>query len=108
MTPENKSYDATAKAFFVVMVFLFILLQVAFHPTYIQYFPQFKAFSWIHHIHGALMVSWVMMLVIQPYLIYKRKYKTHRLIGKISYLTVPLMLISMYLATRLNYLNSVG
>ena len=108
MQPENKSYDATAKAFFIAMVLLFILLQVAFHPTYLQYFPQFKGFSWIHHIHGSLMVSWVMMLVIQPYLIYKGKYKIHRLIGKISYFIAPLMLISMYLATRLNYLNSVG
>jgi hypothetical protein len=108
MKQENKSYDVTAKAFFIAMVFLFILLQVAFHPTYLQYFPQFKGFNWTHHIHGALMVSWVMMLVIQPYLIYKGKYKTHRLIGKISYFIAPLMLISMFLATRLNYLNSVG
>lgn len=108
MKQENKSYDVTAKTFFIAMIFLFILLQVAFHPTYLQYFPQFKGFTWTHHIHGALMVSWVMMLVIQPYLIYKGKFKTHRLIGKISYFTAPLMVISMFLVTRLNYLNSVG
>ena len=108
MKLETRSYDVTAKAFFIAMVFLFILLQVAFHPTYLQYFPKFKGFSWVHHTHGALMVSWVIMLVIQPYLIYKGKYKTHRLIGRISYFIAPLMLISMYLATRLNYLNSVG
>ena len=108
MKQENKSYDVTAKVFFIAMVFLFVLLQVAFHPTYLQYFPQFKGFTWTHHIHGALMVSWVMMLVIQPYLIYKGKYKTHRIIGKISYFIAPLMVISMFLVTRLNYLNSVG
>jgi hypothetical protein len=108
MKQENKSYDVTAKAFFIAMVFLFILLQVAFHPTYLQYFPEFTGFKVTHHIHGALMVSWVMMLVIQPYLIYKGKYKTHRLIGKISYFIAPLMVISMFLVTRLNYLNSVG
>lgn len=108
MKQENKTYDVTAKAFFIAMVCLFILLQVAFHPTYLQYFPQFNGFTWTHHIHGALMVSWVMMLVIQPYLIYKGKYKTHRIIGKISYFTAPLMLFSMFLVTKLNYLNSVG
>ena len=108
MRQEIKPYDVTARAFFMAMVFVFILLQVAFHPTYLQYFPRFKAFTWTHHIHGALMVSWVMLLVIQPYLIYKGKYKTHRLVGKISYLTAPLMLISMFLVTKLNYLNSVG
>ena len=89
------------------MGFLFVLLQIAFHPTYLQYFPQFQGFTWIHHIHGALMVSWMIMLVIQPYLIHKGKYKTHRLVGKISYLTAPLILISMFLATRLNYLTTV-
>lgn len=108
MKQEIKSYDVTAKAFFIAMIFLFILLQVAFHPTYLQYFPLFKGFTWLHHIHGALMVSWVMMLVIQPCLIYKGKYKAHRVIGKVSYFIAPLMLISMFLVTRLNYLNSVG
>lgn len=108
MKQENSSYDVTAKAFFIAMAFLFILLQVAFHSTYLQYFPQFKNFSWIHHTHGALMVFWVIMLVIQPYLIYKGKYRIHRLIGKVSYVIAPLMLISMFLATKLNYLNSVG
>ncbi|MBC2838444.1 hypothetical protein [Robiginitalea sp. SC105] len=103
-----KPYDFTTKAFFIAMVILFLLLQVAFHPTYLQYFPQFQGFSWMHHVHGALMVSWVMMLILQPYLIIKNKYKTHRLIGKISYITAPLVFISMILITRLSYLKMVG
>jgi hypothetical protein len=108
MKQENKTPDSTTKAFFIAMVILFILMQVAFHPSYLQYFPQFHEFSWIHHIHGALMVSWVVMLIIQPYLILKKKYKTHRLIGKISYFTAPLVIISMILITKLNYLKMVG
>ncbi len=85
------------------MVILFILMQVAFHPSYLQYLPQFDGFSWIHHVHGSLMVSWIVMLIIQPYLIIKNKYKTHRLVGKISYFTAPLVIISMFFITRLNY-----
>ncbi|CAN5601081.1 hypothetical protein BH10BAC3_BH10BAC3_28650 [soil metagenome] len=104
--PEAK--DITPKVFFTAMAFLFILLQVAFHSEYIKYFPRFDGFNWIHHTHGAIMVSWVMMLFIQPYLIYKGKYKAHRFIGKISYVTAPLILISMFLVTRLNYLTTVG
>ena len=107
MIQENKTKDITPKAFFIAMAFLFILLQIAFHPEYIKYFPRFEGFSWIHHTHGAIMVSWVVMLFIQPYLISKGKYKTHRLIGKISYFTAPLMLISMFLVTRLNYLTTI-
>ena len=104
----NKTLDSTAKAFLIAMVVLFILMQVAFHPSYLQYFPKFHEFSWIHHVHGALMVSWMAMLIIQPYLIIKNNYRTHRLIGKISYITAPLVIISMFLITKLNYLKMVG
>ena len=38
MKQANKSHDATAKGFFIVMEFLFILLQVVFHPTYLAIF----------------------------------------------------------------------
>jgi hypothetical protein len=107
MKQENKTLDSTTKAFFIAMVILFILMQVAFHPSYLQYFPQFHEFSWTHHIHGALMVSWVLMLIIQPFLILKNNYKAHRLIGKISYFTAPLVIISMFLITKLNYLKMV-
>lgn len=107
MKQENIIQDSMTKALFIVMVILFILMQVAFHPYYLQYFPEFHEFSWIHHIHGALMVSWVLMLIIQPFLILKNNYKTHRLIGKISYFTAPLVFISMVLITKLNYLKMI-
>lgn len=107
MKQRVKTLDFTTQAFFIAMVILFILMQVAFHPSYLQFFPHFYEFSWTHHIHGALMVSWMAMLIIQPYLIIKKKYKTHRLIGKISYFTAPLVFISMILITRLNYLKMI-
>ena len=108
MNQETKTADLTPKVFFIAMGVLFILLQVAFHPEYIKYFPQFEGFNWVHHTHGALMVSWVIMLIVQPYLIYKGRYKAHKFAGKISYFTAPLVIISMFLATRQNYLTTVG
>lgn len=108
MIQGNKTLDFTSKAFFIAMVILFILMQIAFHPSYLQYFPQFDGFSWIHHIHGALMVSWIVMLIIQPFLILKNKYKTHRLVGSISYFTAPLVIVSMFFITKLNYLKLSG
>jgi hypothetical protein len=107
MQQLKKTDDITTKAFFIAMVILFILMQIAFHPSYLHYFPQFKGFSWVHHVHGALMVSWMAMLIIQPFLIFKNKYKAHRLIGKISYFTAPFVFISMLLITKLNYLKMV-
>jgi hypothetical protein len=107
MSMVDKSKETTPRVFFIAMGVLFILLQIAFHPSYLQYFPGFEKFNWVHHAHGAIMVSWMMMLVVQPYLVHTGRYKTHRLVGRISYVTAPLMIISMYLATRQNYLTTV-
>jgi hypothetical protein len=108
MIQGNKTLGSPIKAFFIAMIILFTLMQVAFHPSYLQYFPEFHEFSWVHHVHGALMVSWMLMLIIQPYLILKKNYKVHGLIGKVSYVTAPLVIISMILITKLNYLKLVG
>ena len=91
------------KPVILLMILLFITLQIGFHLTYIKYFPEFKNFTWLHHIHGALMASWVMLLVIQPVLIYKGKYKAHLFFGKLSYVIAPLMIISMCLILRFSY-----
>ncbi len=85
------------------MVLLFITLQIGFHPTYFMYFPDFKKFTWLHHIHGALMASWIILLVVQPILIHKKHYATHRFLGKLSYFTAPMMIVSMFLILRFTY-----
>ncbi|MBK8428383.1 MAG: hypothetical protein IPL27_21565 [Lewinellaceae bacterium] len=108
MNQDKTIQFVNTKAIIIGMALLFIALQIGFHPTYLQHFPGFEKFNWLHHTHGAIMVSWMFILVIQPYLIHKRKYAVHRLIGKISYVIAPLMLISMFLVTRLNYLTTVG
>jgi hypothetical protein len=99
----NQPATINTKAIICGMVLLFIALQVGFHPTYIQYFPTFKKFTWLHHIHGALMASWVILLVVQPMLIHKGKFAAHRFIGKISYVIGPLMIVSMFLVLRFTY-----
>ena len=46
------------------------------------------------HLHGAALILWCLMLIVQPYLIQTKKVKTHKKIGKLSYLLVPLLLFS--------------
>lgn len=104
----NQAAPINTKAIIAGMVLLFIVLQIGFHPTYIQYFPAFKKFTWLHHIHGALMASWIILLVVQPILIHKGRYGAHRVIGKLSYITAPLMIVSMFLVLRLTYHNYVS
>lgn len=100
---NNQDGTINTKAIIAGMVFLFVILQIGFHPTYIQYFPSFEKFTWLHHAHGALMVSWIILLVLQPILIHKGRYTAHRFIGRLSYFIAPLMIISMFLVLRFTY-----
>lgn len=103
MKQEKTNQPINTKAIIFGMLLLCIGFQIGFHPTYTQYFPKFQKFTWLHHIHGALMASWIFLLVIQPILIHKRKFKAHRFVGKLSYITAPLMMLSMFLILRFSY-----
>jgi hypothetical protein len=92
------------------IILLIILANVGFYKTYIRHFPRFKDyvradgrqlhFTWVMHVHGMMMIGWLLMLLVQPILILKGKIKLHRLVGKLSYVFAPLVLLTMYLVTR--------
>lgn len=108
MKPEKPTNPINTKAIIFFMVLVFIFVQIGFHATYIKYFPEFKQFKWLHHIHGALMASWVILLVVQPILIHKRKFAAHRFIGKLSYMVAPLLILSILFAAKSNYTSSIA
>lgn len=85
------------------MIFMFIVVHIGFHATYIKHFPEFTKFNWIHHIHGALMGAWVLLLVVQPVLIYHKRFTTHRFLGKLTYVLAPIIMTSMFFVARENY-----
>ena len=87
----------------IFMILVFIITQIGFHNTYIQHFPEFENFTWLHHIHGALMASWVILLMVQPFLIYKGKFAAHRFVGKLSYVIAPVLIISIFLIAKFSY-----
>ncbi len=107
MKQEVTNQSINTKAIIVGTILLFITLQIGFHPTYFRHFPEFKKFNWLHHIHGALMALWVILLVLQPILIYKGHLAAHRFVGKLSYVVAPLMIASMFLILRLSYLKGI-
>lgn len=72
--------------FFIAILVIVIL---GFFKTYFGLFPNFRNVTSIQHIHGSLFLLWFVMLIVQPILIRKRKYKWHRVIGKVSYFLVP-------------------
>jgi len=89
------------------MILTFIIVHIGFHATYIKEFPAFQEYNWLHHIHGALMGSWVMLLLAQPILIYRKKFATHRFLGKLSYAVAPCIIVSMVFIARHNYQTGI-
>lgn len=77
---------------------LFALALAGFWPTYFSSFLSGTAkFTFYFHFHAFFAVLWIFMLIFQPILIRKKKFELHRKIGKLSYLLVPLIFISIIL-----------
>lgn len=77
------------------------LVLVGFYPTYFAVL--WKPTPSIIHLHFSLMAIWVAMLIVQPFLYKYKKLELHRSIGKISYVIVPLLLITAYFMIRFSY-----
>ena len=57
----------------------------------------------VQHFHAFLMCLWVIMSVVQPYLIIRKKTHLHRSVGKISYALIPVIVISGYILIQARY-----
>ncbi len=67
-------------------------------PSYFsKFFNGTANFTFYFHSHASMVAIWVLILIIQPIRIQKKKIQLHRLIGKISYLAYPLIIISIML-----------
>ena len=87
---------------------LWIIALIGFHQTYTIFFPTFKGFRWEQHFHGAMLIAWFFMLIVQPFLIKFGKYDWHRAIGKIGYLLAPLVCFSILEVARLVYFREAA
>lgn len=86
----------------------FAIVIYSFYQSYFGHIPDFQniispignvpiTITIITHFHAIMMVLWFFMLIIQPILIIKKKVAWHRILGKMSYLVVALLFISMLL-----------
>ncbi|MBA4852561.1 hypothetical protein [Emticicia sp. BO119] len=95
--PTNTSkirFDNSGYYFFVLV----ILVILGFWPSYFSgFFNGNNSYSFYFHFHAFMMSVWIMMLIIQPLLIRKKKLGIHRMIGKLSYAVMPLLFISVLL-----------
>lgn len=100
----QKVYRNTA----IFILLILIGVQWGFYSTYTSQFPNFVNKTTTIHVHGALLMMWMVLLIIQPLLIGTGRAKLHRNIGNISWVLGPLIIISMFLVGKGSYWRSVG
>lgn len=91
----------------VGFVFL-LLIPITFLGFYRNYFSKFSDFYDINfyiHVHAFIALSWLFLLITQPFLIRSRKYGSHRKLGKISYFIFPLLILS-FIPLMINMYNN--
>ena len=93
-------------SFFFIGILLCAL--IGFHQTYTTKFPTFEGLTTAHHFHGAMLMSWFAMLIVQPFLIRTKKYELHRNLGKLGYILAPLVCFSIFLLTKLVYFREIA
>ncbi len=96
MTTTNSKIAFDKSGFYFI-----VLLILAFLGFWNSYFSKFfnghNEYSFYFHFHATMMLLWVALLILQPFLIRKKKFRFHRLIGKVTYFTMPLLLASVLL-----------
>lgn len=81
---------------------LFIpLVIIGFYPGYWSKITANK--TTILHVHTFFMCLWVIMSIVQPWLIMKKKTSIHKVVGKVSYVLIPLIVISGYILIQARY-----
>ncbi len=75
-----------------LILFAFVIL--GFYKTYFGLLPHFDNTTTLVHFHAAVLMLWVILLIVQPLLIRYKKVAIHRLLGKFTYILVPLIICS--------------
>ncbi len=65
-----------------------------FYRNYFSKFPNFDDTNFYIHIHTIVASSWILLLIIQPFLIRFKNYDLHRKLGKVSYFVFPLLILT--------------
>lgn len=100
---SRDSYRLTS----IFMILIILGVQWGFYRPYLSQFPDFIDKTPVIHIHGALLMIWMVLLVLQPLLIYMKKVNWHRMLGKISWVMGPLIIVSMFLVGKGSYWRGI-
>ena len=97
----EKAYRNISYFFGAVLLLVFI----AFFKTYFGLFPRFTGTTNLIHLHVLTVLTWFALLIVQPILIVRKQVALHRLLGKLTYAFVPIMLILLLVVARTGQLH---
>jgi hypothetical protein len=92
----------------ILFTTILVIIFLGFYQTYLVFFPKFKGFHYEQHFHGLMMLLWMVLLIVQPLLIKNKKYEIHRFIGKLTYIIAPLLILSIFLVSKMVYHRSIA
>lgn len=104
---NSKKNSGITNRLIYFFIFLLLISFAGFYKTYLVKFPNFDGFTWAHHFHGAMMLTWILMLIAQPVFIRTKNLSLHRIVGKASYFVIPLLILSLFLVARAGYLRNI-
>lgn len=80
--------------------YVLLYLPLAAIAFYITYFSAIYKQPMLTHLHFAVMTSWLALSVAQPLLIRAGNRELHRKVGRLSYVVLPLVVITGYAMLR--------
>ena len=92
----------------IFAILLIAGIQWGFYKNYTSEFPNFIDKTTTIHVHGALLMTWMLLLIVQPLLIKTGRIHLHRTIGKVSYVLGPLIILFLFLIGKGSYWRSIG
>jgi hypothetical protein len=90
-----------------LFVGILVITFLGFYPTYLSKFPTFTGFGSAHHFHGFVALLWLLLLIVQPFLIRAKRYDLHRRLGKVGYVLMPLVMGSLFFVARAGYQRNI-
>ena len=87
------------------IIFIMFGVQWGFYKVYTSQFPNFIDKTVTIHIHGIVLMMWMVLLIVQPLLISTGRSKLHRTIGKVSWVLGPLVILMLFLVGRSSFIR---
>jgi len=97
----QKIYRNTA----ILIILIMFGIQWGFYQVYTSQFPNFVDKTITIHVHGVVLMMWMVLLIIQPLLISTGRTRLHRNIGQVSWVLGPFVIFMLFLVGRNSYLR---